>query len=201
MVIIIVFCLALIVIALIVYFLIKMCRIREFRLNFKEGLLFIREDIPDLNLSLGNYIGIVASQDGQTRKIHLNLVIRSNVDQVIDNFQIILNKRIKLRLKQFYQTSATAIRMPDQSIELPLSLSCNQSLNLRAEFETFEYTTFELRTGANFLKLYFQTHNRKAVKKFKINHSKNNQMALDQAKTAAINNKQANVINIPIIFI
>lgn len=199
---IVIFCLALLFVFLIVYFLVRRLGIKEFHLSFKEGLSFTKKDIPELNLSIGNYLGIIVSQDGQIRKIHVNLIIKSNIDQVIDNFNLILDKRIKFRVKQFYIEDRTVgIRQPDQTIELPLSLEKDKSLNLKAEFETFQYSVFDLSIGVHNLKLYFKTHNQEALKKFKINFSESNMRALELAKREAISDRQAKIINIPIIFI
>lgn len=196
------FIISLIIVVFVVYFLVKKVGIKEFHLSFKDGLSFIKEDIPNLSLSIGNYMGIVISQDGQIRKVHINMVIKSNSDQIIDNFNLILNKKIKLRIKQFYVENRIAgIRYPDQTIELPLSVEKDKPLDLKAEFETFQYTAFDLSMGTHNLKLYFKTHNKEALRKFKINFSESNMKALYLAREETINNRQAKIINIPIIFI
>lgn len=196
------FILTLAIVVAVIYFFIKILGIKEFRLSFKDGFAFIREDIPNLNFSLGNYIGIVVSQDGQVRKIHISIVISSNRIQVIDNFNLVLNKQIKFRLKQFYfEDKNLGIRYPSRTTELPLTIKKDKPLNLRAEFETYEYSSLEFSKGLQNLKLYFKTHHQKAVRKFKINLSESNMKALEIAKDDAIKNHQTQVVNLPIIFV
>ncbi|MBL7155077.1 MAG: hypothetical protein ISS88_01040 [Candidatus Portnoybacteria bacterium] len=191
----------LLILAIFIYFLVRKLGIKEFRFNYKEGLMFIREEIPNLSVSLGNYIEIVVSRDGKMRKIHVNMIIKSNVDKIIDNFNLVLDKKIKFRIKQFYKENLNAgIRYPDINISLPLN-SSEQPLNLKAEFETFDYTPFEISQGIHNLKLYYQTHNQRAVRKFRINFQETNKKSLELAKNEAINDRQAKVIRIPVVFI
>ena len=132
----------LVIIFVILFVSAKKFGIKEFRLSLQKGIVLIREDIPDISISLGNYMGLVISQDGKIRKIHLNIVAHSSTQKVIDNFNLILGRKIKFRIKQFYtENGQLKLRYPDETIQLPLHLN-DQPLRLRAEFETFDYDSF-----------------------------------------------------------
>lgn len=175
--------------------------IQEFRLNLKQGIVLIRKDIPDTTISLGNYMELVVSQDGKIRKTHLSMVAKSDGEKIIENFKMVIDRKIKFRIKQFYvEAVAPRMRQPDGTISLPLRLQ-SQSVSLKAEFETFDYNSFEIRKGVHSLKLYFQTHDTRAVRRFRVIFTDNNARALESAKNEAMVSKQARIISIPIILI
>jgi len=153
--------------------------------------------IRDRYATLNNII----SQDGKIRKIHLNMVAKSDGEKVIENFNMIMDRKTKFRIKQFYiEDVASRTRYPDDTINLPLHLQ-SQAVNLKAEFETFYYNSFEIQKGTHYLRLYFQTHDARAVRRFKVIFADNNARALELAKIEAIAKKQARIISIPIVLI
>ena len=96
--------LALILLLLVVFVIIlKMLGVADWHSSWGSfQVSFGIRNIPNLSVSLGNELGLVVSQDGLMYKVHLRMVIVSDKSKVIDNFTMVMDKRTKFRIKQFY---------------------------------------------------------------------------------------------------
>lgn len=202
------FLIILVVVILATFALVKMGVVR-FKLSLQDGFSFEVGAKPSTIISLGNYLGVVISTDGESRKLHLNFVVSTNTSSVIENIKLTLDDQTFFRIKQFYsEDPQRLLRSPNSTIHLPITLH-GETIRLYAEFETYESSTFDLTKGHHKIFIEFKADKKTIKKKHTIDIQENTIRAINFSKESARETRRVvatsdrfgrvSVIEVPII--